>query len=210
MDQIAIQGPRVPLLVEVVMSRLEDVMARNAELERALSDLPRSSSADAQRVEALEAQCEQAEQRYEAAQSSMAQFQDRLVKADQERKSALESARVLRGKLQNSAAEVADLRLKLLEERESRKRIIELETGEVKEQALKERKQLEEAQRALADARAKLAPMKTQAPSPDGAAWDSVQRHIALAVEHFEEDPDKSLHALKRARLALETRQDDD
>ena len=82
--------------------------------------------------------------------------------------------------------------------------------SEVKEQALKERKQLEEAQRALADARAKLAPMKTQAPSPDGAAWDSVQRHIALAVEHFEEDPDKSLHALKRARLALETRGDDD
>lgn len=205
MDQIEIQGPQVPLLVEVVMGRLQETMERNAELERALSDAPRSPFVAQSRLESLEAQCIQAEQKYLEAHESAVQLKEKLEKADQERQSALKSARVLRGKYQKNSAELADLRKQLIEERELRKRLSERETAEAKEATRKERKQLEEAQ-------AQLAVMESQqsSPSPSDVAWSSVARQLDIAVTQFDDDPDKSLTALKRAQLALETRHDDD
>ena len=212
MDQIEIQGPQVPLLVEVVMGRLQETMERNAELERALSDVPRLPTVDRTRIESLEAKCIQAEQKYLEAHEIAAQLKEELEKADQERQSALKSARVLRGKYQKNSAELADLRKQLIEERELRKRLSERETAEAKEATRKERKQLEEAQRALEEAQAQLAVMESQqsSPSPSDVAWSSVARQLDIAVTQFDDDPDKSLTALKRAQLALETRHDDD
>lgn len=211
MDQIEIQGPQVPLLVEAVMGRLQETMERNAELERALSDVPRLPTVDRTRIESLEAQCIQAEQKYLEAHESAVQLKEKLEKADQERQSALKSARVLRGKCQNASAELTDLRKQLIEERELRKRLSERESAVAKEVTSKERKQLEEAQRALEEAKAQLAVMESQqsSPSPSDVAWSSVARQLDIAVTQFDDDPDKSLTALKRAQLALEARHDD-
>lgn len=198
MDQIEIQGPQVPLLVEVVMGRLQETMERNAELERALSDVPRLPTVDRTRIESLEAQCIQAEQKYLEAHEIAAQLKEELEKAEQERQQTLKTTRVLRGKYQKSSAELTDLRKQLIEERELRKRLSARETAAAKEAASKERKQ--------------LAAMESQqpSPSPSDVAWESVARQLDIAVNQFDDDPDKSLTALKRAQLALETRHDDD
>lgn len=212
MDQIEIQGPQVPLLVEVVMGRLQETMERNAELERALSDVPRLPTVDRTRIESLEAQCIQAEQKYLEAHEIAAQLKEELEKAEQERQQTLKTTRVLRGKYQKRGAELTDLRKQLIEERELRKRLSARETAAAKEAASKERKQLEETQRALEEARAQLAAMESQqpSPSPSDVAWESVARQLDIAVNQFDDDPDKSLTALKRAQLALEARHDDD
>lgn len=198
MDQIEIQGPQVPLLVEVVMGRLQETMERNAELERALSDVPRLPTVDRTRIESLEAQCIQAEQKYLEAHEIAAQLKEELEKAEQERQQTLKTTRVLRGKYQKSSAELTDLRKQLIEERELRKRLSARETAAAKEAASKERKQ--------------LAAMESQqpSPSPSDVAWESVARQLDIAVNQFDDDPDKSLTALKRAQLALEARHDDD
>lgn len=212
MNQIEIQGPQVSLLVEVVMGRLQETMERNAELERALSDVPRSPNVDRTRIEDLEAQCIQSEKKYLEAHEIAVQLKEKLEKAEQERQKTLKTTRVMRGKYQKNSAELADLRKQLIEERELRKRLRVRETAEAKEATGKERKQLEETQRALEEAQAQLAAMESQrpSPSPSDVAWSSVARQLDTAVTQFDDDPDKSLTAIKRAQLALETRHDDD
>lgn len=223
MTQIEIQGPQVPLLVEIVMARLQEVTQRCSELERALSDVPRTPPAEVQRLEELKAKLEGYQGQYAAARDDRAQLLEELKRADHERKQSLESARVLREKNQNLASEADSLRKQLLEERETKATIIERETAAAQERAEKARQACEEADRQRARAKgeatkakrelvtvkAKLKEMETQSYRSGATAWDSVERHLAIALEKFENDPDKSFAALMRAKHALETRPTD-
>lgn len=211
MEQIQIQGPQVPLFVDVVMNRLQDVMDRNAELERALSDVPRSPAVDTQRLEALEEECRQMSNKYETAYNDNLRLKEQVKQAEQERRSALDSARVLRGKHQKSAVELADLRKQLLEERETKRRTIKRETAVAQERADEERKAREQAERALAKSEASLKTLQSRTKrAGDPAFWRSLQNNVDVAVTQFEENADKSFTALRRAQHLLETRGDDD
>lgn len=224
MTQIEIQGQQVPLLVEIVMARLQEVTQRCSELERALSDVPRTPPAEVQRTGELQAKLEESQRQYAAARDDRAQLLEELKRADHERKQALESARVLREKNQSLLAEAEGLRKQLLEERETKATIIEHETAAAQERAEEARQACEEAdrqrarakgeatkaKRQLVDAKLKLKEMEAQLAHSSARAWDSVQRHLAIAAKQFEDDPDKSFAALMRAKHALETRPDDE
>ena len=220
MTQIEIQGPQVPLLVEIVMARLQEVTQRCSELERALSDVPRTPPAEVQRIEELKAKLEESQGQYLAARDDRAQLLEELKRADHERKQALESARVLREKNQNLASEADSLRKQLLEERETKAKVIDRETAAAQERAEEARQACEEAdrqrarakgeatkaKRLLVDARLKIKEMEAQLVRSSATTWSSVERHLSAALKSFEDDPDKSFTALMRAKHALETR----
>lgn len=224
MTQIEIQGPQVPLLVEIVMARLQEVTQRCSELERALSDVPRTPPAEVQRLEELKVKLEESQGQYLAARDDRAQLLEELKRADHERKQALESARVLREKNQSLLAETEGLRKQLLEERETKVKIIERETATAQERAEEARQACEEAdrqrtrakgeatkaKRLLVAARSHIKELEAQLARSSATSWDSVERHLAAAVKAFEDDPDKSFNALMRAKHALETRPDDE
>lgn len=224
MTQIEIQGPQVPLLVEIVMARLQEVTQRCSELERALSDVPRTPPAEVQRLEELKVKLEESQGQYLAARDDRAQLLEELKRADHERKQALESARVLREKNQSLLAETEGLRKQLLEERETKVKIIERETATAQERAEEARQACEEAdrqrahakgeatkaKRLLVAARSHIKELEAQLARSSATSWDSVERHLAAAVKAFEDDPDKSFTALMRAKHALETRPDDE
>lgn len=152
-NQIEIQGRQVPLLVEVVMHRLQEVTERCSELERALSDVPRPTSAEVQHLESLKARLAEAEGKYDAARDDRAQLHDELQKVVRERKEALESSNALQKKL--------------------------------------------------------LA-MEEQMERANATVWRSVQRHLDIALEKFEDDPDKCFDAITRARHFLTAKADND
>lgn len=218
MTQIEIQGQQVPLLVEVVMARLQEVTQRCSELERALSDVPRTPPAEVQRIDELKAKLEESQGQYIAARDDRAYLQEELKKVQKEREEALESARVLRKKNQNLASETDSLRKQLLEERETKAKIIDRETAVARESAEAERKTREEAERQrthakgqatkakreLATLREKLKEMEEQSARSGATSWRSVERHLDIALNAFEDDPDKSFNALMRAKHALE------
>lgn len=222
--QIEIQGQQVPLLVEIVMARLQEVTQRCSELERALSDVPRSPFIEAKHLEELKAKLEESQGQYLAARDDRAQLLEELKRADHERKQALESARVLREKNQSLLAETEGLRKQLLEERETKVKIIERETATAQERAEEARQACEEAdrqrahakgeatkaKRLLVAARSHIKELEAQLARSSATSWDSVERHLAAAVKAFEDDPDKSFNALMRAKHALETRPDDE
>lgn len=224
MTQIEIQGQQVPLLVEIVMARLQEVTQRCSELERALSDVPRTPPAEVQRLEELKVKLEESQGQYLAARDDRAQLLEELKRADHERKQALESARVLREKNQSLLAETEGLRKQLLEERETKVKIIERETATAQERAEEARQACEEAdrqrahakgeatkaKRLLVAARSHIKELEAQLARSSATSWDSVERHLAAAVKAFEDDPDKSFNALMRAKHALETRPDDE
>ena len=215
MTQIEIQGQQVPLLVEIVMARLQEVTQRCSELERALSDVPRTPPAEVQRTGELQAKLEESQRQYAAARDDRAQLLEELKRADHERKQALESARVLREKNQSLLAEAEGLRKQLLEERETaaaQERAEEARQAceEADRQRARAKGEATKAKRQLVDAKLKLKEMEAQLAHSSATAWDSVQRHLAIAAKQFEDDPDKSFAALMRAKHALETRPDDE
>ena len=224
MTQIEIQGQQVPLLVEIVMARLQEVTQRCSELERALSDVPRTPPAEVQRLEELKVKLQKANRRAGSAEEYRTRLQEELKKSQEEREEALESARVLRKKNQNLVSEADSLRKQLLEERETKAKVIERETAAAQERAEEARQACEEADRQrarakgeatkakhlLVDARLKIKEMEAQLVRSSATAWDSVERHLAIAVKQFEDDPDKSFAALMRAKHALEARTDDE
>lgn len=224
MTQIEIQGQQVPLLVEIVMARLQEVTQRCSELERALSDVPRTPPAEVQRLAELKVKLQKANRRAGSAEEYRTQLQEELKKSQEEREEALESARVLRKKNQNLASEADSLRKQLLEERETKTKIIDRETAVARESAEAERKTREEAERQrahakgqatkakreLATLREKLKEMEEQSARSGATSWRFVERHLDIALKQFEDDPDKSFAALMRAKHALETRPDDE
>ncbi|OFT30615.1 hypothetical protein HMPREF3170_03645 [Corynebacterium sp. HMSC08D02] len=213
--QIEIQGQQVPLLVEIVMARLQEVTQRCSELERALSDVPRSPFIEAKHLEELKAKLEESQGQYAAARDDRAQLLEELKRADHERKQALESARVLREKNQSLLAETEGLRKQLLEERET---ATAQERAEEARQACEEadrqrahaKGEATKAKRLLVAARSHIKELEAQLARSSATSWDSVERHLAAAVKAFEDDPDKSFTALMRAKHALETRPDDE
>ena len=215
MTQIEIQGPQVPLLVEIVMARLQDVTQRCSELERALSDVPRTPSVEVKHLEELRAKVEAVEGKYAAARDDRAQLLEELKRVDHERKQALESARVLREKNQSLVSEADSLRKQLLEERET---AVAQERAEEARQACEEadrqrahaKGEATKAKRELAALREKLKEMEEQSARSGATTWSSVERHLSAALKSFEDDPDKSFNALMRAKHALETRPDDE
>lgn len=209
MTQIEIQGQQVPLLVEIVMARLQEVTQRCSELERALSDVPRTPPAEVQRLAELKAKLQKANRRAGAAEEYRIRLQEELKKSQEEREEALESARVLRKKNQNLASEADSLRKQLLEERESAE--AERKTREEAERQRTHAKgQATKAKRELATLREKLKEMEEQSARSGATSWRSVERHLDIALKQFEDDPDKSFNALMRAKHALETRSDDE
>ncbi|MCQ4611871.1 hypothetical protein [Corynebacterium sp. CCUG 51687] len=203
MTQIEIQGPQVPLLVEIVMARLQEVTQRCSELERALSDVPRTPPAEVQRLAELKVKLQKANRRAGSAEEYRTRLQEELKKSQEEREEALESARVLRKKNQNLASEADSLRKQLLEERESAE--AERKTREEAERQRTHAKgQATKAKRELATLREKLKEMEEQSARSGATSWRSVERHLDIALNAFEDDPDKSFNALMRAKHALE------
>ena len=218
MTRIEFTDSEVPLIVEMVMKRLQELMKRCSELERALSDVPRTPPAEVQTIGELKVKLQKANRRAGDAEEYRIRLQEELKKSQEEREEALESARVLRKKNQNLASEADSLRKQLLEERETKAKIIDRETATAQERAEEARQACEEAdrqrarakgeatkaKRELATLRKKLKEMEEQSARSGATAWDSVERHLAAALKAFEDDPDKSFNALMRAKHALE------
>lgn len=224
MTRIEFTDSQIPLIVEMVMKRLQELMKRCSELERALADVPPKTIFGQQHIEELKAKLEESQGQYAAACNDRKQLQGELKKVQEEREAARESARALRERRQSLIAEAEGLRKQLIEERETKAKVIERETAVAQERAEAERKTREEAERQrahakgeatkakreLATVKSKLKEMEAQSYRSGATAWDSVERHLAAALKSFEDDPDKSFNALMRAKHALETRPDDE
>lgn len=215
MTRIEIQGQQVPLLVEIVMARLQEVTQRCSELERALSDVPRTPPVEVQRLEELKVKLQKANRRAGSAEEYRTRLQEELKKSQEEREEALESARVLRKKNQSLASEADSLRKQLLEERETaaaqeRAEAERTTREEAERQRTRAKGEATKAKRQLIAAKQKIKEMEAQLTHSSATAWDSVERHLAAALKSFEDDPDKSFTALMRAKTALETRSDDE